>query len=330
MTTTEMIEEPEVERGPHWVSRAAFPVVSGLFFLSQGLLGLAVYYSNYWLAVPLALIASHLMHGMLIGFHEASHGLLRKNRFLNNLDGTIIGIFSLMSFSLYRAAHQLHHAYLASERDDELWPFIHPTSSRFARISAAILELTMGLLFTPFLFIRTFLRRDSPIRNKKLRRRIWWEFALTAAVWAIVLTVDAVFGLWKYFLWQYFIPGWLAANMQSLRKYVEHVGLTGATLNSATRSIVADGWFAKALSFTLLHEPYHGVHHWRSGLPHAELPLNVAALEPRHPEDRPPFTSYRAALWDLIVNLGDPRVGAQWHGGKMPTRREVVQQQGLN
>jgi fatty acid desaturase len=326
MITTTAIEEPETERGPHWVSRAAFPVVSGLFFAAQALLGLAIYHNNYWLAVPLALIASHLMHGMLIGFHEASHGLLRKSRLLNEIDGVIIGIFSLMSFSLYRAAHQLHHAYLASERDEELWPFVHPQSSRFARISAAILELSLGLFFTPFLFIRTFLRAGSPIRNKKLRRRIWMEFGLTAAVWAVILAVDAIFGLWKYFLWQYLIPGWLAANMQSLRKYVEHVGLTGATLNSATRSIVAEGWFAQFVSFTLLHEPFHGVHHWRSGLPHAELPLNVGALDPKVPGDRPPFASYRAALYDLVINLGNPRVGVQWHGGRMPSRQEIVEQ----
>ncbi len=328
-TATAIEEPPEVERGPHWVSRTAFPVVTTLFFTTQAFLGWAVYRNNYWLVVPLALIASHLMHGILIGFHEASHGLLRKSRLLNELDGIIIGIFSLMSFSLYRAAHQLHHAYLASERDEELWPFVHPRSSRFARVTAAILELTMGLLFTPFLFIRTFLRKDSPIRNKKLRRRIWIEFGITAAVWAIILAVDAVFGLWKYFLWQYLIPGWLAANMQSLRKYVEHVGLTGPTLNSATRSIVADGWLARLFSFTLLHEPFHGVHHWKSGLPHAELPLNVAALDPKVPGELPPFTSYRAALYDLFINLGDPRVGAQWNGGRMLSRKELVEQ-GLN
>ena len=90
---------------------------------------------------------------------------LRKSRLLNEIDGIIIGIFSLMSFSLYRAAHQLHHAYLASERDEELWPFVHPQMPRGARVLAAVLELTMGLLFTPFLFLRTFLRGDSPIRN---------------------------------------------------------------------------------------------------------------------------------------------------------------------
>src|SRR3954470_19680930 len=177
----------------HWISRAAFQALVVLFFLTQVSLGVAVYHANYWLAVPLVLVSSHLMHGMLIGFHEASHGLLRKSRLLNEFDGTIIGIFSMMSFSLFRAAHQLHHAYLASERDEELWPFVHPNKPRAARVLAAVLELTMGLLFTPFLFLRTFLRRGSPIRNKKLRRRIWIEFAVTALVWTGILTGLAVF-----------------------------------------------------------------------------------------------------------------------------------------
>ncbi len=138
---------------------------------------MALYFGLFWLAVPLVLTASHLMHGLLIGFHEASHGLLRKTRRLNEIDGIIIGIFSLMSFSLYRAAHQLHHAYLATERDEELWPFVIPGTPRWARVLAAILELSLGLFFTPFLFVRTFLRAGSPIRNQKLRRRVWAEFA---------------------------------------------------------------------------------------------------------------------------------------------------------
>jgi fatty acid desaturase len=314
---------------PHWLSRAAFPVLVIFFFSTQAALAFALYRSNYWLVVPLALVASHLMHGMSIGFHEASHGHLRKSRLLNEVDGHIIGIFSLMSFSLYRAAHQLHHAYLASERDEELWPFVHPRMPRWVRVGAAVLELTMGMFFTPFLFVRTFLRKGSPIRNKKLRRRIWIEFAITAAVWTAILTADSLFGGWKYFLWMYFLPAWLAANMQSLRKYVEHVGLTGATVNGSTRSIIANGWHAKFICFTLLHEPYHGVHHWRSGLPHPELPRYAAALEPAVPEESPPFRTYRAALHDLFVNLPDPHVGAQWLGVTRTTRQERAQQ-GLN
>ncbi len=322
MNTTTTAEPHE----PHWIARAAFPVLAALFFITQASLAVALYHDNYWLVVPLALVASHLMHSLLIGFHEASHGLLRKSRLLNEIDGLIIGVFSLMSFSLYRAAHQLHHAYLASERDEELWPFVHPRTPRWARVAAAVLELTMGFFFTPFLFARIFLRKGSPIRNKKLRRRIWIEFGITAAVWAAIFTTDALFGTWKYFLWTYFIPAWLAANMQSLRKYVEHVGLTGATVNSSTRSIVAEGWLANFLVFTLLHEPYHGVHHWRSGLPHPELPRHAGALDPTVAEERPPFRTFRAALHDLFINLPNPRVGAQWRGVTRPTRQEMARQ----
>lgn len=329
MNATPIAETSVEPHEPHWLSRAAFPVLAGLFFVTQISLGFAVFHDNYWLAVPLVLVSSHLMHGMLIGFHEASHGLLRKSRTLNEIDGVIIGGLSLMSFSLYRAAHQLHHAYLASERDEELWPFVHPEVPRWQRIGAAILELTMGLFFTPLLFLRTFLRQGSPIRNRKLRRRIWLEFGMTALGWTAILAATAVFDAWKYFLWLHVIPAWLAANMQSLRKYVEHVGLTGATVNGSTRSIVAEGWLANFLTFTLLHEPYHGVHHWRSGLPHPELPRHTQALEPSVPEERPPFRTYTAALHDLLINLPDPRVGAQWRGVTRKSRQEMTRQ-GLN
>ena len=317
--------EPEVHE-PHWIVQIAFPILATLFFLSQCSLWFAVRFDHYWVAVPLMLISSHLMHGMLIGFHEATHGLLRKSRILNEIDGLIIGTMSLMSFSLYRAAHQIHHAHLASERDDELWPFIHPQMSRAARVTAAILELTMGFLFTPFLFIRTFFRADSPIRNKKLRRRIWMEFGGAVVIWVGVLMVIGFLDAWKYFLWLHVIPAWIAGNMQSLRKYVEHVGLTGSTVNNSTRSIVAEGWVALFLNFTLLHEPYHGVHHWRPGLSHPKLPEHADALEPKEDGDLPPFRTFRAALYDLLMNLGDPKVGGQWLGVARPTRKERVQQ----
>jgi fatty acid desaturase len=309
---------------PHWITRIAFPILVLLLVASQVSLGVAVYHHLYWVAVPLVVVTSHLMHGMLIGFHEATHGLLRQNRTLNEIDGVIIGTLSLMSFSLYRAAHQLHHAYLASERDEELWPFIHPRMGRGVRVLAAMLELTMGILFTPFLFFRALLRQDSPIRNKKVRRRIWMEIGGMVVVWTAILSIVGYFHWWTYFLWLHLAPGWLAGNMQSVRKYVEHVGLTGATVNASTRSVVAEGWMATFLNFTLLHEPYHGVHHWRSGLPHPELPRHAAALEPTVPEERPPFRSFGAAVWDLIVNLPDPKVGAQWRGVTVPTRQEMA------
>lgn len=305
--------EAPIEPPPsHWVSRAAFPILTAAFFLNQACLGFALYREFYWLAALLVLLGSHLMHGLLIGFHEAAHGQLRKNRGLNEADGIIIGSMSFISFSLYRAAHQSHHAYLATERDEELWPFVLPEMPRWGRVLAALLELGCGLFFTPFLFLRTFLRAGSPIRNRKLRRRIWAELALIVVVWSCILTAVTWTGTWKYFLWLYLAPAYLAASMQSWRKYIEHVGLTGSTINSATRSIVSEGPLGRLVSFTLLHEPYHGIHHRRPGLPHAELPRFASELTPARPEEPTPFPSYRHALRDLLRHLRDPRVGARW------------------
>jgi fatty acid desaturase len=301
---------------PHWVSRAAFPIMVGLLALNLGALFAALYHSNYWLVVPLALIVSHLMHGNLIGFHEASHGMLRKSRFLNELDGVLIGFLSLMSFTLYRAAHQTHHAHLGCERDEELWPFNDPKSPRWFRRLMAFTELCFGLFHTPAMFFRTFVRKNSPIRSKKVRRRIWMEFAGIAAFQATFLTIVALTGTWKYWLWMYFIPAFIGGNLQSWRKYVEHVGLTGATIRSATRSIIADTWTGKLVSFTLLHEPFHGVHHQRAGLGHAELPIYQKDLYPTNDEELAPFRSYSHAIGHLITCLNDPKVGAQWRGMK--------------
>ncbi len=135
---------------------------------------------------------------------------------------------------------------------------------------------------------------------------------LTFVTWSLVLWAVAAFDLWRYFIWMYLAPALLAANLQSWRKYIEHVGMTGDTVNGSTRSIVAKSWLGRLLAFSLLHEPFHGVHHQRAGLPHSVLPQYVEKLEPKNPGERKPYPSYRNALADLMRSLADPRVGPQW------------------
>src|ERR1700716_943734 len=119
MNATVAVEDFSQLHEPHWVLREAFQfLVTGLV-IAEAALAVTVQQGWIWLAVPLVLVASHLMHGALIGLHEAAHGLLRKNRGFNEFDGLAIGTLSLMSFSLYRVIHQTHHAYLATERDYE-------------------------------------------------------------------------------------------------------------------------------------------------------------------------------------------------------------------
>src|SRR6478736_2143311 len=203
METTVELEEFSQLHEPHWVLREAFQLLVFGLVAAEVALGFSVQRGWYWLAVVLVVVLSHLMHGTLIGLHEAAHGLLRKNRRFNEFDGVVIGTLSLMSFSLYRVVHQSHHAYFTTEKDHEFWPFCRPTIPRGTRRLAAFLELNFGLFFTPFVFFRAFLSNPSPVRNKRVRRRIWRELALTAVTWSFFLAAVAVFDLWKYFIWMY-------------------------------------------------------------------------------------------------------------------------------
>ena len=295
-----------------WLCRAAFPLVSGSFYVTQIALAYSVYQGWVWLSVPLMLLASHLMHGLLIGFHEASHGFLRKSRFLNELDGILVGILSFTSFTLYRVLHQSHHVHFATEKDAELWPFVHVDSALWLRRFAAFAELNFGLFFTPFLFWRGFFGKDTGIRNPKIRRRIWMELILAVVFWTVAITAVAYFQLWPWFFWNYLGPGFIAGNLQSWRKYIEHVGMSGNTARSATRSIVSDTWTGHAVSIMLLHEPLHGIHHLQAKLPHYELPWHIDTLRPMEDGDTTPFPNYRSAIADLLRKLPDPKAGGQW------------------
>src|SRR5438128_979986 len=158
--------------GEHSVSSVGFQTLVFLLALTETAIWATVWAGWLWLMVPLVLVAAHLMHGLLIGFHEASHGLLRKSRRLNEFDGVLIGIFSFLPFSLYRVVHQMHHMHLAGERDTELWPFVLTKAPRWARRLAAFCELTVGLFYSPLIFLRVFLRRPSLVRSRKVRRRV--------------------------------------------------------------------------------------------------------------------------------------------------------------
>jgi len=310
MATT--VEPAPALHDEHSIQSGNFQTLVFLVALAEIAIWATVWAGWLWLTVPLVLVTAHLMHGLLIGFHEASHGLLRTNRRFNEFDGVLLGIFGFLPFSLYRVVHQRHHMFLSTEKDTELWPFVLTRVPRWARRLAAFLELTVALFYAPFLFLRVFFQPNSPVRSRKVRRRIWTELALTVVTWTAILSALAVWGGWKYFIWIYLVPAMIAANLQSWRKYVEHMGLTGNTVNSSTRSIVPRSWLGHLFAYTLLHEPYHGVHHQNSGLPHRVLPQFTSVLTPKEPGDLAPFMSYRQALPDLIRSLGNPRVGAQW------------------
>jgi hypothetical protein len=102
------------------------------------------------------------MHGILIALHEACTGCSEKSP-LNEIDGVLIAAFGGMSFSLYRVAHHIMRTWPRSGTELAVR---RPGNLASGESPGAILELGLGILYTPFLFIRSFLRPGSTIRRR--------------------------------------------------------------------------------------------------------------------------------------------------------------------
>ncbi|MGE3803185.1 MAG: fatty acid desaturase [Gemmataceae bacterium] len=299
---------------PRWSTSHLWLTTLGVYFVLQAaLVWLVATSSPWWITAFLVVVVAHLMHTHVLALHEAAHGSLCPVPFINDLMGVFIAVQGLMSFSLYRAVHHSHHAYLSTERDEELWPFVDPSSSLWARRLAAVFELSLGLFFTPFLFLRAFVRPGSVVRKPEVRRRIWGEFALMGVVWAATLAAVQYFGVWEYYLTAFLAPAILAGNFQSVRKYIEHMGMTGATVLGNTRSIIPSTILGRMFAFSVFNIHYHGVHHKFAQMHAAAMPEFAETLQPEREDEPAPFPSYWHALRHMLAGLPDPRVGAQWN-----------------
>lgn len=305
--------------GGFWLAQL-YTLASGALLLATGW---ALAEEQYVLLVPMILVQAFIMHAYLIAFHEAAHGALCPVGFINGYLGRVTGALSFMSLSLYRAAHHWHHAYIGDKRDEEFWPLNDPAASRSKRRLAAFLELTCAMVWGPFLFLRMFLRRDSAIRERSVRRLIWIELVGMVVFWAAIVAVSAYFDAMPELLIGYMLPAYIAGNVQSLRKYVEHVGLTGTRGIALTRSVRNPSRLGRAISWLLFHEPLHDVHHLYPKVPQEALP-DVAAAENPLPPELPVFPNYTAAFLDLMRTLSDPKFGKAWAKAEAPASESEV------
>jgi len=253
---------------------------------------------------------AHVGHSKLIAFHEASHGTLNPRWRVNEFQGIMLGTTILVPLSVYRFVHGQHHAYIGTPHDLEFWPFVNPEVSRGKRILAAIGELVFGFFYTPIVFLHGVLaaRRIPPAQ----RRRIIWEYVNCVVVWSVVLYVIHTRGWWEPFFVGYFVQALIAGNLQSIRKFTEHVGLMGDTILTTTRTVVDKTTYGEAMSRSMLRIDYHGTHHRYAKVPYYHLPEATPQVYDGRVPHVPLFPSYWAAMVDMFRSLGNPRVGSQW------------------
>ncbi len=277
------------------------------------LIGVCIWcWTEGWWPVCVVLwgVIAWMSHGALTRLHEAAHGLIHKTRWRNEAHGTFIGIMALIPLSVYRHAHHLHHAHLGRPQDPELWPYNQTDAPRVVRIVFAWSELLLGWIVTPALYSSHSVRTWNEIRPAT-RRRLTLDWVLMAVFWGALVTVVSVFHWWEYFLVGFLIPAWLAGTMQTIRKFTEHMGLTGDTILGLTRSVAHERLIGKAASRSQLHVDHHGAHHRWARIPYYNLP-SATEVAYASGNEGPIFSNYFAAMADMLPHLLDPKVGPQW------------------
>lgn len=281
-----------------------------LFFSLMGV-SLVAWEYGYWpITVLCWLVQAHIGHMNLIAFHEASHYLLHPVRVLNEGIGIVIGSIILTPLSVYRYVHHQHHSYLGTRRDTELWPFVLPETPRLLRILSALGELLVGFFYTPIVFLHGYLTADRMPRN--ISRRIAAEYAVCALFWMSLVCLVTYFGVWKYFLVGYLVPTIIAGNLQSLRKFTEHMGMLGHDVPTMTRTVVDRRLVGESLSRSMMRIDYHGIHHRYARIPQYNLPEATSHVYEKDELERAVYPSYLAAMIAMFRTLGNPRVGGQW------------------
>ena len=220
-----------------------------------------------------------------------------------------------MPLSVYRFVHAQHHAHLGQPDDLELWPFVVPGTPRWVRLLCAAAELLAGFFYTPIVFARAVIAGRHQLPSGQAAR-IVAEYGLCVLTWAAILTVTAAYDGWQALLVGYFVPITIAGNLQSLRKFTEHMGLCGDTVLSTTRTVVDPRWFGRLLSTSMLHIDYHGTHHRYAKVPHYHLPSATPLVYKPGNAAVPIYNSYASAMFDMLGTLADPRVGRQWLAAK--------------
>lgn len=292
-------------------------VGDSLGFAAGGGLAVLAWYSGYYLlAIPALLLAGHFGHIVPLMFHDASHATLHPVRWKNEALGIMCGAIILVPLSAYRFAHAQHHRCPGTEQDPELWPFTVPGTPRWMRILCAMIEVVFGCLYTPFLFLRALCVAEKIPTARK--RRIAIEYTVTLLYWGQTIALVAYFELWTVFLLGVIAPIMVAGAFQSLNKYVEHMGMTGAGALGMTRSVADERTLGQMLSASWQHVDHHGAHHLYARIPHYNLPETTPLIMSEEAAAETLYPTFWSAFVAMVKTLGNPIVGAQWVNAPQP------------
>jgi peptidoglycan/LPS O-acetylase OafA/YrhL len=219
--------------------------------------------------------------------HEASHRLLARSTWINELVGNLAGWVLLTPLSAYRAFHLKHHQTTNREDDPNA-----PLNSRWMLLFGSLCYVTLIHLHA----------------LRKLRGRQLARYLFEGAGMAIFLGALYVFLPRAVRERSWLLPLAIVALLQNVRIVSEHLDLPAGRYHDTWQLVLPD-W----LSRWLLHYDHHLEHHLRPGLHWHELAPYRAELIGRTTDPGLKRVTLGQFFRDVFLGFGDP-AGRRWLG----------------
>ena len=257
-----------------------------------------------WIVAVLGAFTASMMFCWTSALHEAAHQTLFKSRWLSIAFERALGTLMFTPYTGYREVHIRHHAYLNTPRDWELWPYSDPKASLAFRRAFVWFDLFCGIIAGPIIYGRIYFHRDSPIKSPEIRRTIRNEYLAIAAVWGAIWLYVSLSHEWMAHLAVVIGPMYVAAVMQTFRKFTEHLGMASFDPLQGTRTVLPRKWLLRLSSFLNFDIFVHGPHHRHPRLTHNRLESKLDEYRDANPSiEYPTYTRYWKAMLAMAPSM---------------------------
>ena len=195
------------------------------WLLIIGSMSLLYHNQNILIFIFTLIIIGSRQHALISGEHDASHGVLFKNSFLNKWVSVIFCSLPLgHDWDFFKKYHLLHHRFLNTDFDPAYVPIKNNVAWEFPISKSLFAKITLmdfiGLNFK----IATFYE-NLPFREKKISKGLFSKFIYYPFLFSIVfaITNNLIFStlvLIQWYIAKYTVMVWLIR----IRSIVEHFG----------------------------------------------------------------------------------------------------------
>lgn len=307
VTTFSPEESKAIDEKITWIRMVCLPGGAvGLWALATNFPSAHPAWTVFW-----TVMTAYFMFCWTSCFHECAHQTLHSSKFVSIWLGRALGTAIMVPYSVYRESHIRHHAYLNKPNDWELWPYSDPKTSVWFRRAFVWFDLFVGPLAAPFTYGRIYWHKDSPLKDKKLRRTIALEYAAIFLVWGALFAWFQTSGLWMQFFKVWFVPVWLAGVHQTTRKFTEHIGMSSYDPMLGTRTVLGTNWVTRMCTFLNFDIFVHGPHHRHPRVAHNVLGDKMKQYIEANPDKPfPLYRTYLQATYEMLPYLlRNPGVG---------------------